>query len=141
MQTPYSLFGLGRTNNYVEVRLTWPPFHIPSWLTHPMHSFDQNLFIGSTLHTTPHHTSIEGIIPNSQVVISPPSSASLAEGGGSWSWELYLHPGEYVPWVTFSVIMATLVLAGVVGLLHVREKKEDELERRRALHKFNPLAM
>ena len=104
-------------------------------------SIIQNLFVGSTLHSASHFTSIEGIIPNSQVVISPPSSVSLADGDASWSWELYLHPGEYVPWVTFSVFVATVVLAGVVGLLHVRERKEDELERRRALHRLNFSAM
>ncbi|KAL7415849.1 hypothetical protein BDY24DRAFT_380292 [Mrakia frigida] len=121
LQTPYSLFGLGRTNNYVE-----------------------NLFVGTTLHSLDHFTSIEGVIPNSQVVISPPSPSpappALAENS-QWSWELYLHPGEYVPWVTFSVFVATVVLAGVVGVLHVRERKEDEAERRRALHRLNFSAM
>lgn len=54
---------------------------------------------------------------------------------------MYLHPGEYVPWVTFSVIMATVVLAGVVGMLHVRERREDEEERRKGLRRLNFSAM
>src|SRR5882672_7445911 len=45
LQTPYSFFGLGRTNNYIE-----------------------NLFVGSTKHTTQHFINMEGVIPNSKVV-------------------------------------------------------------------------
>ncbi|CED84767.1 Predicted membrane protein [Phaffia rhodozyma] len=121
LQMPYALFGLGRTNNYVE-----------------------NLFIGTTSHSSPHWTSIEGVIPNSQVVISPPTSSLNPDGSettGRWSWQLYLHPGEYVPWVTASTVFAALILAGVVGFLHLREKREDEIERRRALHRLNVGAM
>ncbi|KAG1779124.1 hypothetical protein EV702DRAFT_1044074 [Suillus placidus] len=44
--TPYSFFGLGRTNNYIE-----------------------NLFVGSTKHTQEHFINMEGVIPNSRVVI------------------------------------------------------------------------
>lgn len=139
MQTPYTLFGLGRTNNYVE-----------------------NLFIGSTIHTTPHFTSLEGVVPNSQVVISPPRpTPGVEETTGSWLYQLYLHPGDYVPWVTLSVVVATIGLAVVVATLHVREQasplrspfamrranvletpqREDEGERRRALHRLNLNAM
>ncbi|KAH7890039.1 hypothetical protein F5I97DRAFT_1999340 [Phlebopus sp. FC_14] len=108
--TPYSFFGLGRTNNYIE-----------------------NLFVGSTKHTQQHYINMEGVIPNSRVVIHPPPGQSE----GSWKRELYLRPGEWIPWVTLTVVVATAILAVIVFVLHLNEKREDELERRRASHHIN----
>ncbi|CAG8693654.1 7154_t:CDS:2, partial [Scutellospora calospora] len=48
LQTPYSLFGLGRTNNYIDL-----------------------LFAGSTRNQTLYYTSYSGVIPNSQLIIIP----------------------------------------------------------------------
>lgn len=106
--TPYTYFGLGRTNNYIE-----------------------NLFVGSTKHTDNHYINMEGVIPNSKVVITPPLDDSL------WKRELYLRPGEWIPWVTLTVVATTGVLAIIVFVLHLNEKREDELERRRASHHIN----
>jgi len=106
--TPYAYFGLGRTNNYIE-----------------------NLFVGSTKHSEQHFINMEGVIPNSKVVIIPPI------GDEAWKRELYLRPGEWIPWVTLTVIVATAILATIVFVLHLSEKREDELERRRASHHIN----
>ncbi|KAI0713583.1 integrin alpha N-terminal domain-containing protein [Earliella scabrosa] len=106
--TPYVYFGLGRTNNYIE-----------------------NLFVGSTKHTDQHYINMEGVIPNSKVVIIPPVE------GDMWRKELYLRPGEWVPWVTVTVVAALIILAILVLVLHLNEKREDELERRRASHHIN----
>lgn len=92
--TPYSYFGLGRTNNYIE-----------------------NLFVGSTKHTPEHFIDMEGVIPNSKVVIIPP-----LDGDGVWRKELYLRPGDWIPWVTLTVVIATAVLAVIVFVLHLSEK-------------------
>ncbi|KAF9239681.1 hypothetical protein BU15DRAFT_74536 [Melanogaster broomeanus] len=108
--TPYSHFGLGRTNNYIE-----------------------NLFVGSTKHTPDHFINMEGVIPNSRVVIHPPPGLSE----GSWKRELFLRPGQWIPWVTLTVVVATAILAIIVFVLHLNEKREDELERRRASHHIN----
>ncbi|KAI0045090.1 integrin alpha N-terminal domain-containing protein [Auriscalpium vulgare] len=109
LHPPYAFFGLGRTNNYIE-----------------------NLFAGSTQHTTPHFLSLEMVIPNSQLVINP-----AAPGAGAWRKELYLRPGQWIPWVGVTVVGAMIGLAGVVLVLHLNEKREDELERRRASHHIN----
>jgi len=109
--TPYSYFGLGRTNNYIE-----------------------NLFVGSTKHTRDHFINMEGVIPNSKVVILPPDSNI---DGVPWKRELFLRPGEWIPWVTLTVVAATVLLAIIVFVLHLNEKREDELERRRASHHIN----
>ena len=91
--TPYVYFGLGRTNNYIEY-----------------------LFVGSTKHTQDHYIDMEGVIPNSKLVIIPP-----LEGDG-WRKELYLRPGDWIPWVTLTVVIATAVLAVIVFVLHLSEK-------------------
>ncbi|KAJ6620330.1 hypothetical protein B0H10DRAFT_2163572 [Mycena sp. CBHHK59/15] len=109
LQTPYSFFGLGRTNNYIE-----------------------NLFVGSTMHIAQHYINMEGVIPNSKVVILP-----SAQPGGAWKRELFLRPGELIPWVTLTVVVGTILLAIIVLVLHLNEKREDELERRRASHHIN----
>ena len=108
LHTPYNLVGLGRTNNYVD-----------------------QLFVGLTLHTS-HTMDLQGVIPNSQLVILP---YSRTETG--WEVELYINPSEYVSYVAFSVLMGMGVLGSVVVMLHLIEKREDEVERRRRLHVLN----
>jgi integrin alpha FG-GAP repeat containing protein 1 len=94
---------------------------------------------------------MEGVIPNSRVVIMPPPG----DDDLTWKRELFLRPGEWIPWVTLTVVIATVVLGAVVFALHVNEKvgrflrciqislftpppqREDEAERRRALHSIN----
>ncbi|KAF9484939.1 hypothetical protein BDN70DRAFT_824769 [Pholiota conissans] len=109
LQTPYSFFGLGRTNNYIE-----------------------NLFVGTTIHAEQHYINMEGVIPNSKVVILP-----SADEGGEWKRELFLRPGEWIPWVTVTVMATMILLAIIVLVLHLNEKREDEQERRRASHHIN----
>ncbi|KAJ9127497.1 hypothetical protein QFC24_000906 [Naganishia onofrii] len=119
LQTPYSYFGLGRINNYVE-----------------------NLFVGTSLHADIHYTNIEGVIPNSYVVLVPPSPEAantilLVKANEEWHKSLFLHPGDWIAWVIMVVIGVVIVLAGVIYLLHQNEKREDELERRKAMHRIN----
>jgi hypothetical protein len=61
---------------------------------------------------------MEGVIPNSKLVILPPPG-DIQDG---WKRELFLRPGEWIPWVTVTVVVATFVLAGIVGVLHLNEK-------------------
>ncbi|CAG8552359.1 22065_t:CDS:10, partial [Racocetra persica] len=74
LQTPYSLFGLGRTNNYVEL-----------------------LFTGSTRNQTLYYTSFSGVIPNSQLIIIPYQPPGFFDPS-SWKLELFIHPGDWIPW-------------------------------------------
>lgn len=92
----------------------------------PLRPPNQNLFVGSTLRSEPHFTSIEGVIPNSQVVISPPAAPDSPGLSTSWKWQLYLHPADYVPWVSVFVVLTTLALGGAVALLHRREQVRPE---------------
>ncbi|KAF9174373.1 hypothetical protein BGX21_001266 [Mortierella sp. AD011] len=133
---PFSLFGLGRTNNYVE-----------------------ELFVGVTRNQPEHYTTYAGVIPNSQLIIIPyqeedashllseseagsgenASSAAAENKGGpsEWTLELYIRPGDYVPWVFVVLATAIAILAGVVVGLNWMEKREDERERKKALHIIN----
>ncbi|KAI0029329.1 hypothetical protein K488DRAFT_56617 [Vararia minispora EC-137] len=106
--TPYAFFGIGRTNNYIE-----------------------NLFAGSTKHTQEHFINLEMVIPNSKLVINP------SPDNDAWRKELYLRPGEWIPWVGVSVVAAMVGFAGVAIILHLNEKREDEMERRRTSHHIN----
>jgi hypothetical protein len=94
--TPYSFIGLGRTNNYIE-----------------------NFFVGSTKHHEEHFINMEGVVPNSKVVIVPPPDDSQRT---EWRKELYLRPGEWIPLVTLTVVIATVLLAIIVLVLHLNEK-------------------
>ena len=60
---------------------------------------------------------MEGVIPNSKVVIYPPLSDN-----GSWRRELYLRPGAWIPWVTLTVVITAILLAVIVFILHLNEK-------------------
>ncbi|CEP13272.1 hypothetical protein [Parasitella parasitica] len=113
LQTPYCLFGLGRTNNYVE-----------------------EMFAGVSRHQEKNYFFYEGVIPNSQLVFLPYQPDNV-EDSSSWKVELYIKPADYVPWVLVVLIGASILLAIVVVVLRTLEKKEDEMERRKALHIIN----
>lgn len=111
--TPYSYFGLGRTNNYVE-----------------------SLFIGTTKRRENNFVEMEGVIPNSQVIVLPWEQ----DGNGdpsTWKKELYLKPGDWIPWVMVVLATIIVILLGFVFVLHINEKREDERERKRAVHAIN----
>ncbi|CEH13719.1 Predicted membrane protein [Ceraceosorus bombacis] len=116
LQPPYSYFGLGRTNNYVE-----------------------SLFVGSTRRQPQHFLAMEGVVPNSHVVVVPWQDANAADGGdpGQWHKELYLSPADWIPAVTAVLVCLILLLATIVFVLHMNERREDERERKRAVHAIN----
>ena len=64
---------------------------------------------------------MEGVIPNSKVVIIPPINSRM-EGEAAWKRELYLRPGEWIPWVTVVVVASMAVLGVIVFVLHLNEK-------------------
>ncbi|CAO3663293.1 unnamed protein product [Umbelopsis ramanniana] len=113
LQTPYSLFGLGRTNNYIE-----------------------EMFAGTTRHQAQNYLFYEGVIPNSQLIFIPYQPDGV-EDSSTWKVELYIQPADYIPWVFVTLAGAAAILATVVATLNWMEKREDRLERRKALHIVN----
>ena len=88
----------------------------------------QKLFIGSSKHELEHYTIIEGVIPNSHIVISPPlpsavnASAEVREGSSEWHKTLYLQPGKWIQWVIATATAIVVILAGITYMLHAAEK-------------------
>lgn len=88
----------------------------------------QNLYIGTTKHDVEHFSTIEGVIPNSHIVVNPPlpvaSNTSITNSIGSTEWHktLYLKPGKWIQWVVVTTILIVLMLAGVTYTLHLGEK-------------------
>ncbi|KAJ3021428.1 hypothetical protein HKX48_008522 [Thoreauomyces humboldtii] len=115
LQTPYALFGLGRTNNYIE-----------------------DLFVGVTRRKEKisHVAAYQGVIPNSQLVVIPYESDAAADTT-SWTLELYINPSSASKSVMLVLLTSLVVLSSVVAALHWTEKREDERERRKALHAIN----
>ncbi|KAI9488105.1 hypothetical protein BDB00DRAFT_850036 [Zychaea mexicana] len=113
LHTPYCLIGLGRTNNYVE-----------------------EMFAGVSRHQEQNYLFYEGVIPNSQLIFIPYQPNDVHDSS-TWKVELYIQPGDYVPWVLVVLVVAAIILGVVVGVLYWMEKREDETERRKALHIIN----
>jgi len=113
LQTPYCLFGLGRTNSYME-----------------------ELFVGVSRRTQKHYNIYSGMIPNSQLIIIPYQQDN---NGDTSTWELkqFINPSEYVPYVFISLVSTIVILIIITLLLQFLEKREDELEKKRALHIIN----
>lgn len=134
LQTPYAVAGLSRPSNYVEFLF----FGVP--LKNEVRSLKlpvSNLILISILQKREASRYWPGIIPNSQVVVSPYPHSDPA----NWLLELYISPSGITLWVTIAVIAWLIVLGAVVLILHWREKKEDEREKREMEHLFSFRAM
>ncbi|PJF17295.1 hypothetical protein PSACC_02914 [Paramicrosporidium saccamoebae] len=71
------------------------------------------------------------IFPNSEIMFVPPH----ADAG--WRAELQINPGEYLIFVGISVAVALVVLAIITAIFKWQERREDEIERRKATHLIN----
>jgi len=100
LQPPYHLFGLGRTNGYVE-----------------------DFFFGKVFDSSKTNYQYQtGIIPNSQLVALPYPTYTPSK----WELELYVSPSGHSFWVAISVL-STLVLIGLpIIALWRYEKYKDK---------------
>lgn len=110
--TPFNFFGLGRTNNFVELLTIRTPSRNPQ---------------------IPNLARKAGLIPNSDLIINPPHADSI----GSFHFELHITPGKYFLWVLISIATAMFVLGTLTAFFKWKEIKEDNEERRKALHSIN----
>jgi hypothetical protein len=76
-------------------------------------NYIENLFAGATRGRV---AALEMVIPNSKLVINPGAAPD------EWHKELYLRPGQWIPWVGATVLGTMVALAGVVLVLHLNEK-------------------
>ncbi|KAN0050331.1 hypothetical protein ACTA71_003450 [Dictyostelium dimigraforme] len=109
LQTPYNLFGLGRTSNYVD-----------------------QLFFGMPLNQTVHFNNWVGTIPNSQVVAIPykPSNPT------GWTLELFINPSGIFFWVLIAFFAAIILLSAISFALYRREKQQDIKMKQDQGHQF-----
>jgi hypothetical protein len=109
---PYSLIGLGETNNYVE------NYQIISGNYYA----DKNLFEDDEYRNFMKYTPI---IPNTQMKIF-----KFKNTGGKYEWhvDLIVQPMDSLIVIVLALIGVMLVILGVIIYLHVREVKEEQKE-------------
>jgi integrin alpha FG-GAP repeat containing protein 1 len=110
ISSPFLLFGLGRTNNFVELLAVRTPSRIG-----------------------PNIARKAGLVPNSDLIINSPH----ADSPNSFHFELHILPGQYFLWVLISIATAILVLGSLTAYFKWREIKEDNEERKKAIHSIN----
>ncbi|KAK3085956.1 hypothetical protein FSP39_011271 [Pinctada imbricata] len=116
MQLPFTVFGLGQTPNFIE--------NFEVGIPHP-------------LSEAPRHKSWTSIIPNSQLIIIPYPNNKPS----SWVNKLFVTPSRLVLLTGAALLGTCGFIAGIVGILHWREKVEDKREKLQEAHKFHFDAM
>jgi len=119
LQMPTTIFGLGRSPNFVDKIIVGLPPAL-------------NYTTGNT-----HTKTFEQTIPNSAVVISP---IPLTEPS-QWRAYIYVTPSSAMleTGIVLSVVFALLAI--LVGLLHLKEKREDQKEKLVEMQRFHFDAM
>jgi len=111
LQTPYILFGLGRTSNYIE-----------------------EIFMGVTINNGGNNWHMWiCIIPNSQLVGFPYKS----DDPDNWTLELYIKTSGLTLWVIVTVVSWLLVTGGLIWFFSWREKRQDKLLKKETAHLFS----
>lgn len=117
LQLPYTVLGLGRSANFLD-----------------------HLFVG--IPRQPGETDTRkqewtAIIPNSQLIVIPfPHNTPR-----SWSAKLYLTPSNSVLLTAIALIGVCVFILVIIGILHWKEKKADDREKRQEAHRFHFDAM
>ncbi|KAL3065997.1 hypothetical protein OYC64_016020 [Pagothenia borchgrevinki] len=117
LQLPYTVLGLGRSANFLD-----------------------HLFVG--IPRKPGETAARmkewtAIIPNSQLIVIPfPQNQP-----SSWSAKLYLTPSNSVLLTAIALIGVCVFILVIIGILHWKEKKADDREKRQEAHRFHFDAM
>ncbi|XP_017281343.1 T-cell immunomodulatory protein [Kryptolebias marmoratus] len=117
LQLPYTVLGLGRSANFLD-----------------------HLFVG--IPREPEQKDIRkqewtAIIPNSQLIVIP----FPHDKPRSWSAKLYLTPSNSVLLTAIALIGVCVFILVIIGILHWKEKKADDREKRQEAHRFHFDAM
>lgn len=116
LQLPYTVFGLGRNWNFVEVMEVGIPRGNNS----------------ETLKST-----FTQIIPNSQLIVIP----YPMENPGRWVSKLFITPSKAMLMTLGALVGTCLFVAAIIGILHHQERKQDKREKEQDAHKFHFDAM
>eukprot|EP00762_Andalucia_godoyi_P001848 ANDGO_06018.mRNA.1 T-cell immunomodulatory protein homolog len=107
LEMPYAVYGLGRTNNYIEYFYMGFPNGV--------------------------HRDWNALIPNAQVIAInyPPSSPD------EWQLEMFISPAAIILWMIFTLGLIFLALGIPIAVYKWRELKEDKEEKQRTAHLFS----
>ncbi|XP_072237107.1 T-cell immunomodulatory protein [Leuresthes tenuis] len=117
LQLPYTVLGLGRSANFLD--------HL--FVGIPRESGDTNI----------RKQEWTAIIPNSQLIVIP----FPHDNPRSWSAKLYLTPSNSVLLTAIALIGVCVFILVIIGILHWKEKKADDREKRQEAHRFHFDAM
>ncbi|RDD47172.1 T-cell immunomodulatory protein [Trichoplax sp. H2] len=115
LQLPFIVFGLGQTPNFVDYLSVSLPRNSAQKREHTWSS----------------------IIPNSQLIVIPQPPAVPKK----WPYKLLLTPSKLVLLTALILIGICFVISAIIGILHWKEKKMDEKEKRENSHRFHFDAM
>jgi len=114
--SPFVLFGLGRSPNFVDEVV----FGSPRW---PNNVHNQRYVR-------------EQIVPNSRIIVVPPEKEDT-----HWQSRLYLTPSRLIIQSLIVQVTVCFILLCVVVGLHIRERNHDRRERQSQSHRFHFDAM
>uniref|UniRef100_A0A3P9MGE3 Integrin alpha FG-GAP repeat containing 1 n=1 Tax=Oryzias latipes TaxID=8090 RepID=A0A3P9MGE3_ORYLA len=117
LQLPYTVLGLGRSANFLD--------HL--YVGIPREAGDTNI----------RKQEWTAIIPNSQLIVIP----FPHDNPRSWSAKLYLTPSNSVLLTAIALIGVCVFILVIIGVLHWKEKKADDREKRQEAHRFHFDAM
>lgn len=121
LHTPFALFGLGRSPNFVDY------VHIGS----PRLPLE-----GGRVHYGNQHHDLKQIVPNSRLIVVPPQGNDI-----HWQSRLYLTPSQLIIQSLLVLVSVCAILLFVVAVLHFRERRADKQERQAQSHRFHFDAM
>lgn len=117
LQLPYTVLGLGRSANFLD--------HLYVGIPRPPGNQDMR------------KQEWTAIIPNSQLIVIPYPH----DQPRSWSAKLYLTPSNIVLLTAIALIGVCVFILVIIGILHWKEKKADDREKRQEAHRFHFDAM
>ncbi|CAD5215000.1 unnamed protein product [Bursaphelenchus okinawaensis] len=112
LHSPFLLFGLGRSPNFVNELLLGSP-------RDPDRKDNQQHFL-------------KQIVPNSRLIVVPPE-----RNESHWQSRLYLTPSTLIIQSLLVQVTVCLILLGLVVGLHMRERRHDRRERQSQSHRFH----
>uniref|UniRef100_A0A915EKH9 Uncharacterized protein n=1 Tax=Ditylenchus dipsaci TaxID=166011 RepID=A0A915EKH9_9BILA len=112
LHSPFVLFGLGRSPNFVdEVLLGSPRWHG---------------------HADNQRSMLKQIVPNSRIIVVPPE-----QEGTHWQSRLYLTPSRLIIQSLLVLVSVCGILLLLIFFLHFRERRQDRKERQSQTHRFH----
>ncbi|CAH1778892.1 unnamed protein product, partial [Owenia fusiformis] len=116
LQLPFTVFGLGQTPNFID--------NLHVGVPRPK---DKNI----------RKRSWTSVIPNSQITIVP----YPIETPSWWKMKLFVTPSRLVLLTVAALLGTCGFIAGLVAILHWKEKRDDKKEKRQDSHRFHFDAM